>query len=170
MARHPELSDDKLFEIATYLARPEVRADIHAELPLRHQIDFETEYREATNDYPLPSDNKKEPYYIWPEDTNKQGRELRIYCLRIPPEPPAIQELYVDKGKWPAKSNSWRINHSNLVMQLCECGFVLGAKQDPIRIEKFMRARFPVSVIDPVVLKLNRSTEDQPGPTAEEQT
>ena len=57
-----------------------------------------------------------------------------------------IQDLYADQGKWKDK---YRINHSNLVMQLFECGFVLGdnsANQE--RIEVFMRRRFPVAADD----------------------
>ena len=59
---------------------------------------------------------------------------------------PPIQGLYTDQGKWKDK---YRINHSNLVMQLFECGFVLGdnsANQE--RIEAFMRRRFPVAADD----------------------
>ena len=85
-----------------------------------------------------------QPYYVWRPDVNKFGRQLRIYFARVMPEPPVIRKLYTDYGKWYARRGHWRINHSDLVMQLFECGFVLGAKQDPKRIERFMRRRFPV--------------------------
>ena len=146
MAGHPRVGNDVLFEIATYLARPESMAEIHAELHPRQRAKFEAEYEDATNGYPLPERSDEHPYYVWRPDVNKYGRQLRIYFARVPPEPPPIQRLYTDYGKWYAKSSLYRINHSNLVMQLCECGFVLGMNNNNgARIEEFMRRRFPVS-------------------------
>ena len=144
MARRPRVGDNELFEIATYLAVPETMTEIHAELPARHRAAFEREYAAASNNYPLPEADQQ-PYYVWPEGTNKQGRELRIYFARVPPEPPPIHRLYTDYGKWFARLNRYRINHSNLVMQLVECGFVLGMNnENSDRIAEFMRLRFPV--------------------------
>lgn len=62
----------------TYLAKPEARTEIHAELPARHRLDFEREYAAATKEYPLPDIAGRQPYYVWLDETNKQGRELRI--------------------------------------------------------------------------------------------
>ena len=148
MDRKPLLGDDALYEIAAYLSRPEVQTEIHAELPVKQQQKFEAEYAEATDDYPLPpvDPQSQQPYYVWPAGTNKQGRQLRIYFVRRSPEPSPIQGLYTDRGKWKDK---YRINHSNLVMQLFECGFVLGdnsANQE--RIAQFMRRRFSVVTDD----------------------
>ena len=146
MRRRTELPDNMLFEVATYLSRPEAQTEIHAELPARHRDTFEEEYRNATNDYLLPNPTKKGPYYVWPKGTNKQGRELRIYFARVPPEPPSIRDLYTDFGKWYAKRQSYRINHSNLVMQLFKCGFLLGSNtNNSHRISEFMSRRFPVT-------------------------
>lgn len=144
MPGKPPVSDDDLFEIATYLRRLDVRAEIHAEMPAIFQDDFEAEYAERTDDFPLPPVSRH-PYYIWPVGTNKYGRQLRIYLRRSAPEPPAIQTLYTDHGKWYARSEHYRINHSSLVMQLLECGFVLGGNQDNDRIATYMRRRFPVA-------------------------
>ena len=141
MARKPNVGMDELYEIATYLARPETKTDIHAELHPNAQGDFNAEYAAATDGYPLPPESDRAPYYIWHPNVNKFGRQLRIYFLRVPPEPPPIQSLYTDKNKW---RGGYRINHSNLVMQLFECGFVLGSDQNGDRIEDFMRCRFPV--------------------------
>ena len=143
MAR-PRMSDSDLYEVATYLARPEVEVEIHAEVPAKHQQDFEGEYATATKGYPLPKAGTRHPYYVWPEPTNKYGRELRIYFARVPPEPPPIRTLYTDYGKWHGMKGAYRINHSKLVMQLFECGFVLGRDQDADRIKQFMSTRFPV--------------------------
>ena len=142
MAGRPPVDDDTLYEIAVYLVIPEAMTEIHAELPSRHREQFESEYREATQ-LDVPTISSRLPYYVWPEGTNKRGRQLRIYFARIPPEPPPIRMLYTDFGKWHARQNRYRINHSKLVMQLFECGFVLGASQNPERIREFMERRFP---------------------------
>lgn len=142
----PPLSDDQLFEVATYLAKPETNVEFHAELHPNVKLNFEADYHAATDGYPLPvpTSSSRGPYYVWDPDVNKYGRQLRIYFERVPPEPPSIRQLYTDFGKWFARKNCYRINHSKLVMQLFECGFVLGSSQDEQRITQFMRRRFPV--------------------------
>lgn len=142
MSRKPKVGDNALYEIATYLARPETKTEIHAELHPKARAAFDAEYAAATNGYPLPNKSDHEPYYVWRSGVNKYGRQLRIYFIRTPPEPPPIQGLYTDRNKW---RDGYRINHSNLVMQLFECGFVLGVNnQNGARINAFMRRRFPV--------------------------
>lgn len=148
MPRKAKIDDASLYEIATYLSRPATQTEIHAELPAKQQQAFEAEYAEATGDHPLPTagSQRSQPYYVWPAGTNKQGRQLRIYFVRVSPEPPPIQGLYTDNNKW---KNKYRVNHSNLVMQLFECGFVLGDNSaNQARIEEFMRRRFPVAEDD----------------------
>lgn len=145
MARKPELEGNDLYAVAMYLARDAAHTEIHAELPARHRAQFEKEYDEATNGYsiPVPAGSVSGPYYIWSDDANKQGRELRIYFMPGAPEPPIIGTL-TDHGKrWYARGKQRRINHSNLVMQLFVCGFVLGREQDRDRIMEFMSRRFP---------------------------
>ena len=142
MARRPKLEDGDLYAIAMYLAREDAGTEIHAELPKGHQEKFEQEYAEATNDFAIPAQSRH-PYYIWPAGTNKQGRELRVYFMPGSPQPPIVDTL-TDRGKrWPARAGQRRINHSNLVMQLFECGFVLGSDQNRDRIMEFMSKRFP---------------------------
>jgi len=141
MARKAKVSQEELYEIATYLSRPEIKTEIHAELPSTQKEKFEEEYLLATNGYPLPIRSDQEPYYVWTNGANKYGRELRIYFLRVAPEPPLIRTLYTDNDKW---RNGFRINHSNLVMQLFECGFILGMNTNTDRIKEFMNRKFPV--------------------------
>ena len=144
MARKPELSDDDLYEVATYLGRTDVETEIHAEMPQRARTDFEERYSELTESYPLPASVKTGPFYIWPENTNKYGMELRIYFRDSPPTPPVMRQLFTDQGKWFARREKYRINHTNLVFQLLECGFLLGDNSENTeRIEEFMRRRFP---------------------------
>ncbi len=142
MAKKP-MKEDDLYQIASYLAKPEAETDIHAEMLLKNESEFERNYAIATKNYPLPAVARR-PYYIWPEGTNKYGKELRVYFKRVPPEPPIIKTLYTDHGKWYAKRGAYRINHSALVMQLFECGFVLGWNtRNGRRIKAFMSKRFP---------------------------
>jgi len=145
MAKKP-INESDLYQVASYLANPESETEIHAEMPSKSRAKFENEYKKATQNYPLPKSSKKGPYYIWTPGTNKYGKELRIYFKRVPPEPPIIQTpLYTDEGKWYARKQCFRINHSALVMQLFECGFVLGENhRNGKRINAFMKRRFPV--------------------------
>ena len=146
MPGKPKVSDSNLYQIAMYLMMPQTSTVIHAELPKRHRVDFETRYRAATNGHRLPHDRSRPPYYVMPDNKNKQGKQLRIYFSRVPPEPPLIRTLFTDRGKWwTGADDQYRINHSNLVMQLFECGFVLGMNSgQEQRITKFMKMRFPV--------------------------
>ena len=144
MARRPKLNDSELYEIATYLKRPEVDAEIHAELPNNQEQAFAEQYFQLTGQH-VPNMNNKSPYYVWRRGANKQGRELRIYFKRVAPEPPPIKRLYTDFGKWYSRKECYRINHSSLVEQLFECGFLLGLNtKNGNRIESYMRKRFPV--------------------------
>ena len=140
MKRHKAVSESDLFAIASYLARPEVDAEIHAEVPDKQRAAFEKEYLEKTGNNPLPTSGKA-PYYVWPPNANKYGKELRIYFNRVPPEPPCIRDLCADYGKWWKKADKWRINHADLVMRLLECGFLLGDNSG--RINRVMKERFP---------------------------
>ena len=144
MARRPPVGDNELFLISTYLTNSEARIEIHAEIPFRYRDEFEAEYAGATNNFPLPRHDSQHSYYVWPESTNKRGRQLRIYFALFSPQPPLIKDLNPNCGQWFGQ-NLYRINHTNLVMQLFECGFVLGNNQDAERIAHFMRQKFPMT-------------------------
>ena len=144
MARRPELPDDELYEVATYLMRPEVQTEIHAEMPDRFEGTFRQRYHELTGGVHLPEPIRTGPFYVWEPNTNKYGMELRIYFRNVPPVPPVMERLYADMGKWYARRESYRVNHSNLVFQLLECGFLLGENAgNEERIQEFMANRFP---------------------------
>ena len=144
MPRKPRLRDDELYEVATYLVRPEVQAEIHAEMHPNRVGSFRQEYNELTQGINLPAATNAEPFYVWPANVNKYGMELRIYFRNIAPVPPVMEQLYTDQGKWFARRQSYRVNHSNLVLQLFECGFLLGENGgNEQRIQNFMANRFP---------------------------
>ena len=144
MARKPRLPDDELYEVATYLMRPEVEAEIHAEMHPNSAATFQQQYNDLTGGVALPIADRTGPFYIWPVTVNKYGIELRIYFRNVAPVPPVMERLYTDQGKWFARRESYRVTHSNLVLQLFECGFLLGVNSDnEERITEFMTRRFP---------------------------
>lgn len=142
MAYRP-LSEDDLFEVARYLADPDVLTEIHVEILSKDRDKFELDYRRRTNGFGLPAP-RRTPYYIWPHGTNKRGMEMRIYFRELPHAPEVVKRLVADIGKW--KQDRARINHTNLVKQLFECGFVVGDNTSPSqmsRIDSYMREKFP---------------------------
>ena len=142
MARKKLLDQDDLYIVATYFAQPEVQTEIHAEIPKRRQSEFENDYHTITG-LDLPNIIGREPYYVWPEGTNKQGIQLRIYFNPISPIPPQVDDLR-SNSTWVAKKNKHRINHTNLVIQLFKCGFVLGSNtKNSERITNMMNSKFP---------------------------
>ena len=150
MARKPRLPEGELYQVATYLMRPEVQTDIHAEMHPRRVGEFTRQYGELTGGANLPANDNVEPFYVWPETVNKYGMELRIYFRNVAPIPPIMERLYTDQGKWYARRESYRVNHSNLVLQLFECGFLLGVNDDnEERIREFMAQRFPPITANP---------------------
>ena len=145
MVRQQRVGDNKLFLIANYLINSEACTEIHAEVPARYRTAFEEEYAEATSNFGLPSNDNRSPYYVLSEEKYKYGRELRIYFALFPPLPPLIRDFNPVCGQWHERPDLYRINHTNLVMQLFECGFVLGRDQDAERVANFMKQKFPVT-------------------------
>ncbi len=131
MPRHPKVNENDLSIIVSYLKNPKVETEIHAEIPHQLQGKFEREYFECTK-INVPNVTNKEPYYVLPKTSDKRGRELRIYFIPIEPIPLQINKQ-MSKSTWYGTKNKKRINHTNLVMQLFECGFILGL-QDYKRI------------------------------------
>ena len=134
--RKPALVDDDLRVVAGYLSRPEAKAVLQAELPKRMDERFREEYSVATQG----SDLSEKDYFLV-DDDRKQGRELRVYFNPVEPVPVLVKELVTDQGHW--RTDSCRINHTSLVMQLLECGFLLGDNSgNQGRIKLFMGRRF----------------------------
>ena len=143
MPSKSKLSDNKLHEVADHLKKSEVETKIDAEMPAEHADKFISEYERITGQKP-PQPKKGGAFYIWKPGTNKYGKELRIYFKDIDTAPPIFKEIQTDKDQWSGKGVC-RINHTKLVYQLFECGFLLGKMSDygPDRIEEYMKKRFP---------------------------
>lgn len=135
MRGRPEVTDGDLDEVVAFLRRPEVGAEIHAEVPYRHRVRFETRYAEATGGHPLPPPESGLPYYRLRDWQNKWGAELRIYYLDVDPISEVVDNLTTDCGAWPQMPGHCRINSNNLVYRLFARGFILG-EQDFARLAR----------------------------------
>ena len=145
MARKPRLSEEDLRELATYLANPQVRTEIHAEMKPERRNDFENMYRAATDGYQLPNPGQGS-YIVLQDDANKQGIQLRIYCDLLPNAPASVVGMLTDQRTKASGTIRGRINGYNIVEQILECGFVLGLNSDSqivARIQSTMQRKFP---------------------------
>lgn len=144
MTRKAKVTESELFAIANYLSNPDCMVDIHAEMPHDFASDFEHEYNRLTNGSELPEPSSRGPYFIWEPGTNKFGLELRFYFIKIGEVPTELEELYINLSPrtWARRKNYIRVNHTNLVYQLFECGFQIGDEQNRFRIDQFMERRF----------------------------
>lgn len=145
MARKPRLSEEILRELATYLANPKVRTEIHAEMKPEKRNEFENMYRAATGGYQLPNPGQGS-YIVLQEDADKQGIQLRIYCDLLPNAPASVVDMVTDQRTQASGTIRGRINGYNIVEQILECGFVLGLNSSPqivARIQNTMQRKFP---------------------------
>ena len=147
MPRQPRVNDSDLCVIARFLSDPNVSTEIQAEMKDNKVEGFSSEYKTATNGYEISrADIRRPPFWKLPMRSNKRGVELRIYIdLDVPMSLPSIvRDLSADHGAWYRRPDSYRINHYNLVMQLFECGFLLGAnRHNKDRIDKFIEDQLP---------------------------
>lgn len=142
MPRKPKVSVDDLSVIATYFSDPRTDPEFHAEMKVQHCGRFEEEYLQATRGFSPPVPKSSAPYLILPATSNKQGIQLRVYFNEAPPVPSVVADLITDRGKWHGRPDDARINHSNLMFQLFECGFLLGQNHDRVRINRMIGERF----------------------------
>lgn len=145
MVRRPRVVERELHDIADFLRDPQVTTELHAEVPDDLRDHFEGEYFASTSGEQPPENSYTNPYWVWPRDTNKHGVEGRIYFAPFfMPVPEVVENLVTDQGAWFMRANSYRINHTNLFMQLLECGFLLGRNEENLeRIHRQMAQRFP---------------------------
>jgi hypothetical protein len=112
---------------------------IEAEVHPRTSQNFENQYQEITGQHISPDDDI---YYLWNEDANKYGTELRIYFFVDNPNsiPQILYEENLIKTCNRPHSNyerfNYRINNNDLIWELFRYGFVLGENQDIERIRR----------------------------------
>ena len=134
------MSIEDLILIAGYLANPERNTLVEVEMHPNSKEKFEKWYAITTNNYPLPLKTNKAPYYIWPPDTNKWGRQSRVYFSSNANIPEALRNILEPKKKNTRhgyEQYDKRFNGNNIIDKLIEIGFVIGT-QDPKRIRNFI--------------------------------
>lgn len=125
------MTENEFFEILGYLASPTRNVKLDIETHPRKRESIESKYLELTGEE-LQEDNVN--YYVWEEDTNKWGGELRIYFNGdLEYMPIYLRNIRVTSR--PGYGYENRINNKDLVWDLIEYGFRIGNGQNhgPIR-------------------------------------
>ncbi|KAA6342223.1 hypothetical protein EZS27_010021 [termite gut metagenome] len=139
------MTDQEFYTNVGYLANPIRETNIEAEMHPRRQQSFITDYASWTNNYPLPTNTTVRPYYIWDEDTNKYGLELRVYFVSNENMPQSLYNMLEPRKvqNRPGYEN-WkrRISINGNITPLLQVGFVLGTPQDENRIRALIPAQF----------------------------
>lgn len=132
------MTQAEFYTIVGYLANPSRNTNIEVEMPQKRQTSFIKQYAQMTNNFPLPNDTDKAPYYVWPQGTNKYGLEIRAYFYSNNNIPQILISALEPRGFQNRPGyNNWnrRISRKKNLFPLLETGFVLGANQDINRIK-----------------------------------
>ena len=118
------MNKDRLFwQWAGYLSSPFRRTVIHAEIHPSKEKEFREHYFKLTKE-PILLTGKASPFYVWDDDVNKYGKQLRVYFDgSIGSTPKAPNPFRITKGR---KAGGLRINGNEFVFNLFQVGFVLG--------------------------------------------
>jgi len=134
------MDDHEFFEVLGYLTNPNKQCKLDAEMHPNARDGFESRYTRLTGIVPQP-DNRN--YYIWSEDANKWGVELRVYfCANSNNIPLAIRGMVVTSR--PGTIYNQRINNNDLIWRFIDYGFLLGDTQ----VEDRIRNRVPDQFLD----------------------
>jgi hypothetical protein len=134
------MNTEDLILIAGYLANIERNTLIEIEMHPNSRERFEQWYADVTNNFPLPERTDTTPYYIWPEDANKWGRQSRVYFSsnqNIPQVLSSILEPREINTRHGYEQFDKRFNGNDIIDKLFELGFVIG-RQDTNRIRRFI--------------------------------
>lgn len=134
------MTENEFFEILGYLSSPHRNTKLDIETHPRRRASLEQQYQLLTGDE-LQEDNAN--FYIWDEDVNKWGAELRIYFSgNIAVMPTHLSNLRVNSRPDDGYGN--RINNKDLVWDLISHGFRVSNGQD----ETLIRSHVPDIFID----------------------
>ncbi len=115
-----------------YLANPEAGTSIEVELKFEARAQFESDYFNLTGKKISLPGNKR-PYYVWPQGSNKYGRQFRIYYFPTDNSPSELREITTGGRSELAKS---RINRVSLVLEMLKYGFDFGEPNVASIVEK----------------------------------
>lgn len=139
---HPDF-----FEILGYLAASKRLSKIDIETHPDSQNSVETTYSRLSGEN-LIKDGVN--YYVWDQDTNKWGAELRVYFRSDNDIPTTISSM-VRSTRFAQGDHNARINDNDFIWSLIKYGFRASNVQDGNRI----RSRVPISHINEFVKGLN---------------
>lgn len=125
MKKHP-----LFWQWAGYLSNPIRGTDIHAEIHPSKEKEFREKYFELTREpILLPGDST--PFYVWKENVNKYGKQLRVYFNGNAETLPETLELFrITNGR---TEGGLRINSNEFVLNLFSIGFLLGRNVNCLR-------------------------------------
>lgn len=112
-------------EIIEYLSNPDKEVFIEAELHPRRRNSFEKEYQDFTG-LSVPTVSNISPYYVWGEETNKWGLELRLYFMSDENILEELENICVNNSRHGYEKYDKRINNNDFIYDLFKNGFILG--------------------------------------------
>ncbi len=128
------MTGNEFFEILGYLASPLRNTKLDIETHPRRRLTLEPQYELLTGDQ-LQEDNVN--YYVWDEDANKWGAELRIYYNgNLTIMPTILSDLR--RTARPGDGYENRINSKDLVWKLITYGFRVGNGQDESLVRSYV--------------------------------
>ncbi len=111
-----------------YLSNPIRSTDIHAEMHVDKEHEFREVYLKLSGE-PISYPGKSRPFYVWKEDANKYGKQLRVYFKGQHKAFPEKNNLFnVTPGR---SAGVLRINSNKFVSALFSVGFLLGENTNP---------------------------------------
>lgn len=137
--------DKDFYWSAGYLASPRRSTNIEVEMHPKRQGRFITDYAKWTHNHRLPSLTNVAPYYVYKEDANKYGLQMRVYFNSDSNIPDCLNDLLEPKQTLSRHGyDNWnrRISRTHYVTRLLEVGFVLGTIQKIERIKGFIPSEF----------------------------
>ncbi len=135
------MNNQDFFVCLGYLANPQRITRLDVELPERKRRSFEGRYENITGTIPIPDNNN---YYVWSDDKNKWGIEMRLYFIQNDNIPDPLRDLAVSStyGRPEYIQYNARINNNDFIWRLIEHGVRLGNRQDLNRIRNTVPKEF----------------------------
>jgi len=131
------MTDSEFFEILGYLTSPERNTKLDAETHPRSQNSFEERYVQLTGIQPTEDNHN---YYVWDQNTNKWGIELRIYFNGSDHIPALLTEMTVSAR--PGFGYNMRVNNNDFIWRLIEYGFSLRDDQNSNRVRQLVHSDY----------------------------
>lgn len=132
------MTDTEFFEIVGYLTSQIRGTKLDIETHPSRRESLEEQYNAITGEI-LQEDNIN--YYVWDEETNKWGAELRIYFNgNLETMPVQLAEIRVSYR--PGSGYNNRVNNNDFVWRLIEYGFRARNEQDHIQIREYVPNQF----------------------------